>query len=56
MLISLGYWHGDKAEGHGRFMHSDEDVFEGQWENDKAIGRGKYYHKNGNVYCNALTI
>ena len=34
----------DMAEGKGRLVHSDGDVFIGRWKKDKAHGKGKYYH------------
>ncbi len=39
------------ANGHGRLIHSDGDVYEGEWMNDKNHGHGKYYHfKDGINY------
>lgn len=32
------------AEGKGRLIHSDGDVFIGRWKKDKAHGKGKYFH------------
>jgi len=34
----IGYWKNNKAHGRGKFIHSDEDVYEGEWKNDKANG------------------
>lgn len=30
------------ANGYGRLIHSEGDVYEGNWLNDKAHGVGKY--------------
>ena len=38
------------AEGKGRLIHSDGDVYEGDWVHDKAHGKGIYYHCNGAKY------
>ena len=38
------------AEGKGRLVHSDGDVFIGRWNRDKAEGKGIYLHLNGAVY------
>jgi hypothetical protein len=38
------------ANGRGRLIHSDEDVFVGEWLNDKAHGYGTYYHMDGAKY------
>jgi len=32
----VGYWRNDKANGKGRLIHADGDVYEGDWSNDKA--------------------
>ena len=40
----------DKANGKGKFIHVDGDVYEGNWSNDKASGFGIYYHNNGAKY------
>lgn len=32
------------ANGIGRLIHSDGDVYEGEWKNDKAHGKGVYVH------------
>jgi len=29
---------GDKANGNGKLVHADGDVYEGEWRNDKAEG------------------
>ena len=31
----------DKAQGDGKFIHSDGDVYHGQWQDDKAARRDK---------------
>jgi len=33
------------ANGKGRLIHADGDVYEGNWLNDKAHGRGVYIHR-----------
>jgi len=38
------------ANGKGRLIHTDGDVYEGDWLNDKAHGHGTYYHKEGPSY------
>jgi len=38
------------AQGKGRLIHSDGDVFIGYWKEDKANGKGKYLHMDGAVY------
>jgi len=35
------------ANGPGRLIHADGDVYEGYWKNDKAHGKGKYIHMDG---------
>ena len=30
------------ANGQGRLIHAEGDVYEGEWLNDKAHGFGKY--------------
>jgi hypothetical protein len=35
------------ANGRGRLIHSDGDVYEVEWLNDKAHGRGTYVHMDG---------
>ena len=37
----------DKANGQGRLIHADGDVYEGDWKNDKAHGFGIYTHMDG---------
>lgn len=37
----------DKANGQGRLIHSDGDVYQGEWVNDKAQGQGIYAHMDG---------
>jgi len=38
------------ANGYGRLIHSDGDVYEGEWLNDKADGKGNYIHMDGAIY------
>ena len=38
------------ANGRGRLIHAEGDVYEGQWLNDKAHGKGKYKHLDGATY------
>jgi len=38
------------ANGLGRLIHSDADIYEGDWFNDKAHGKGKYTHADGAKY------
>ena len=41
------------ANGKGRLIHSDGDVYEGEWLNDKAHGKGTYIHMDGAKYTGA---
>jgi len=38
------------ANGKGRLIHADGDVYEGEWVRDKAQGKGKYTHLDGATY------
>ena len=38
------------ANGKGRLIHADGDVYEGNWLNDKAHGEGDYIHLDGAKY------
>ena len=38
------------ANGKGRLIHSDADVYEGDWLNEKAHGNGIYIHADGAKY------
>ena len=38
------------ANGKGRLIHSDGDVYVGDWLNDKAHGFGEYTHMDGAKY------
>lgn len=38
------------AQGRGRLIHSDGDIYEGQWVKDKAHGKGVYLNKDGSSY------
>jgi len=40
----------DKANGQGRLIHADGDVYVGEWRNDKANGYGEYMHLDGTTY------
>ena len=44
------YWRNDAANGKGRLIHGDGDIYEGLWLNDKAHGEGKYIHTDGAIY------
>jgi hypothetical protein len=39
-----GYWKNGKANGKGRLIHADGDVYLGLWKDDKADGFGIYSH------------
>ena len=43
-------WKDDKANGKGRLIHSNGDVYEGQWKDDRQHGKGTYYHTDGSTY------
>jgi hypothetical protein len=45
-----GYWNNDKANGKGRLIHADGDVYVGDWVDDKAHGKGCYTHYDGAKY------
>ena len=38
------------ANGYGRLVHAEGDVYEGEWLDDKANGHGVYTHFNGSRY------
>lgn len=38
------------ANGKGRLIHGDGDVYEGMWKDDKAHGTGTYIHVDGATY------
>lgn len=38
------------ANGKGRLIHADGDMYEGEWKDDKANGKGLYKHNNGASY------
>ena len=40
----------NQANGYGRLIHTDGDVYFGDWVNDKANGRGDYHHVEGALY------
>ena len=35
-------WHEGKMQGFGKFVHANQDVYEGEFVADKANGKGKY--------------
>ena len=38
------------ANGFGRYIHADGDMYEGNWVDDKANGKGMYFHLDGARY------
>jgi len=48
--IYMGQWKYHKADGIGKFKHSDADTYIGDFYNDRAYGYGIYKHTNGAVY------
>ena len=40
----------NKANGRGRLIHADGDVYDGEWSDDKAHGFGIYCHLDGAKY------
>ena len=38
------------ANGKGRLIHHDGDIYEGDWVDDQAEGVGKYAKLEGHVY------
>jgi len=38
------------ANGKGRLIHADGDVYEGEWKDDKAHRKGVYTHMDGAKY------
>jgi hypothetical protein len=38
------------ANGRGRLIHADGDVYVGDWLNDKAHGFGEYTHMDSSYY------
>ena len=38
------------ANGKGRLIHADGDLYEGDWKDDKAHGIGVYLHLDGAKY------
>jgi hypothetical protein len=40
----------NKANGRGRMVHADGDVYDGDWKNDKTHGFGIYDHVDGTKY------
>jgi hypothetical protein len=35
-----GYWLNNKANGRGRLIYANGDVYEGEWKDDKKHGNG----------------
>ena len=50
IIFYYSYWRNDAANGKGRLIHGDGDIYEGLWLNDKAHGEGKYIHTDGAIY------
>eukprot|EP00435_Cladocopium_sp_Y103_P033303 s3236_g8.t1 len=44
-------WVANRAEGLGKFLHSDGDFYIGEWSGNMANGIGKYYHKGSTTYA-----
>jgi hypothetical protein len=44
------------AEGKGRLIHSDGDVYIGDWKEDKASGKGYYIHYVSIIQNNKVLI
>jgi hypothetical protein len=42
------------ANGRGRLIHADGDVYEVFWKDDKAHGKGMYYHTDGAWFFNCF--
>lgn len=40
--VYVGTWKLNHAQGQGKFVHVEGDVYEGEWANDKANGFGSY--------------
>jgi len=38
------------ANGKGRLIHADGDVYESDWKDDQAHGKGFYIHTDGAKY------
>ena len=38
------------ANGYGRVIYADGDMYEGEWKDDKAQGKGIYIHADGAKY------
>jgi hypothetical protein len=57
----VGYWRHDKANGKGRLIHSEGDMYEGiprafsagDWKDDAACGQGRLVDSTGMVYVGA---
>lgn len=37
-----GGWHEGKMQGQGRYIHANQDVYEGEFVADKANGKGMF--------------
>ena len=55
----VGYWERDMANGKGRLIHSEGDIYEGisedplvsgDWKDDMASGHGRYVDVSGMIY------
>jgi hypothetical protein len=40
----------NRANGVGRLIHADGDIYEGEWFNDQAHGKGTFKAIDGAVY------
>ena len=38
------------ANGIGRLIHADGDLYEGEWKNDNQSGAGRYQYRSGDLY------
>ena len=46
----IGKFRNDTAESFGRYIHKENDVYEGEFTQNVASGYGIYLHSNGNSY------
>lgn len=49
-IPNFSTWLEDAANGYGRLIHADGDMYVGYWCNDKSSGYGEYYHLDGASY------
>ena len=42
MIYLKGYWRNNMANGKGRLIHADGDVYEGEWINDKGSNKNLF--------------